>query len=402
MSEKRSLQPLPRPRRAAPQPFHGARPPTNRDLMSRDGAQRRSVSPAPIFAAILLVLLAAGSLVGLSLSTPAPSDNPNSGPEVTEGVTVDGTIAFGRGGSIWSVSGTGLRQLTTATTDAELAWSTDGVWLYAIRYRTETGGRFLGNGSVQKYEMQVPTLLRLSAYGGSEEVIFDGLILGSRPALNWSGFMYGPALASDGRIAVATDYRGRDIGNDVVIRILSSDGSTVSTLPLPHIAPFGHQDPVWSPDGKAIYYVQNGLSEGSSSSRIIRYNIAKKSTTRIGEKGLVQPAISPDGRWIAATRISTRGTDVVVMVAATGEVVLEMTRTGKSWAPAWSPSGAQLAYLSANGSQASLNLASFSVAPSGIPNPPVIVSPLRDPVDPNVRPAWGSLNTAPVAESPAP
>jgi Tol biopolymer transport system component len=159
---------------------------------------------------------------------------------------------------------------------------------------------------------------------------------------------------------------------------------------------------VWSPDGTAIYYVQNGLSEGSSSSRIVRYNIAKKSTTRIGEKGLVQPAISPDGRWIAATRISARGTDVVILNAATGEVVLEITRTGKSWAPAWSPNGSQLAYLSANGSQASLNLASFSVAPSGIPNPPVILSPLRDPIDPNVRPAWGSLNTTPATESPAP
>ena len=402
MSEKRSLRPLQRTRRAAPQPFHGAKPPTNRDLMSRDGAQRPSLNPAPIIAALLLVLLAAGSLVGLSLSTPASSENPDGGPEVTAGVTVDGTIAFGRGGSIWSVSGTGLRQLTTSTTDAELAWSTDGVWLYAIRHRTEVGGRLLGSGSVQKYEMKVPTLLRLSAYGGNEEVIFDGLILGSRPALNWSGFMYGPALASDGRIAVATDYRGRTLGTDVVVRILSSDGSAISTPSLPHIAPFGHQDPVWSPDGSALYYVQNGLSEGSSSSRIIRYNIAKKSTTRIGEKGLVQPAISPDGRWIAATRISTRGTDVVIMNAVTGEVVLEMTRTGKSWAPAWSPNGAQLAYLSANGSQASLNLASFSVAPSGIPNPPVIVSPLRDPVDPNVRPAWGSLNTAPVTESPAP
>lgn len=402
MSEKRSLRPLPRTDRAAPQPFHGAKPPTNRDLMSRDGAQRRSFSPAPIIAALLLVLLAAGSLVGLSLSTPAPSGNPNSGPEVTEGVTVVGTIAFGRGGSIWSVSGSGLRQLTTATSDSDLAWSTDGVWLYAIRHRTETGGRLLGSGSVQKYEMSVPTLLRLSAYGGGEEVIFDGLILGSRPALNWSGFMYGPALASDGRIAVATDYRGGSVGTDVVVRILSSDGSAISTPPLPHIAPFGHQDPVWIPDGSAIYYVQNGLSEGTSSSRIIRYNIAKKSTTRIGEKGLVQPAISPDGRWIAATRISTRGTDVVIMNAATGEVVLEITRTGKSWAPAWSPTGAQIAYLSANGSLASLNLASFSVAPSGIPNPPVILSPLRDPVDPNVRPAWGSLNTAPVTESPAP
>lgn len=402
MTEKRSLRPLQRSRRAAPQPFHGARPPTNRDLMSRDGAQPSPFSPAPIIAGILLVLLAAGSLVGLSLSTPSSSENPDSGPEVTEGVTVDGTIAFGRGGSIWSVSGGGLRQLTTSTTDAELAWSTDGVWLYAIRLRTEIGGRLLGSGSVQKYEMKVPTLIRLSAYGGNEEVVFDGLILGSRPALNWSGFMYGPAIASDGRIAVATDYRGKSIGTDVVVRVLSSDGSTITTPPLPHIAPFGHQDPAWSPDGTAIFYVQNGLSEGVSSSRIIRYNIAKKSTTRIGEKGLVQPAISPDGRWIAATRISARGTDVVIMNSTTGEVMLEITRTGKSWAPAWSPNGSQLAYLSANGSQASLNLASFSVAPSGIPNPPVIVTPLRDPVDPNVRPAWGSLTTAPVTGSPTP
>jgi WD40 repeat protein len=402
MSEKRSLRPLQRSRRAAPQPFHGAKPPTNRDLMSRDSGKPRSLSPAPIIAALLLVLLAAGSLFTFSLSTPAASENPDGGPEVTAGVTVDGTIAFGRGGSIWSVSGSGLRQLTTSTTDSDLAWSTDGVWLYAIRHRIEVGGRLLGSGSVQTYEMKVPSLLRLSAYGGGEEEIFDGLILGSRPALNWSGFMYGPALTSDGRIAVATDYRGRSLGTAVVVRILSSDGSSISTPPLPYIAPFGHQDPVWSPDGKAIYYVQNGLSEGSSSSRIIRYNIAKKSTTRIGDKGLVQPAISPDGRWIAATRMSARGTDVVIMNSTTGEVMLEITRTGKSWAPAWSPNGAQLAYLSANGSQASLNLASFSVAPSGLPNPPVIVSPLRDPVDPNVRPAWGSLNTAPVTESPAP
>ena len=59
MSEKRSLRPLQRTRRAAPQPFHGAKPPTNRDLMSRDGAQRPSLNPAPIIAALLLVLLAA-------------------------------------------------------------------------------------------------------------------------------------------------------------------------------------------------------------------------------------------------------------------------------------------------------------------------------------------------------
>jgi WD40 repeat protein len=321
---------------------------------------------------------------------------------VTEGAIVDGTIAFGRGGSIWSVSGATLHQLTTATSDSDLAWSADGVWLYAIRHRKESGGRFLGNGSVQGYELNVPTLLRLSAFGGGEEVIFDGLIAGSRPALNWSGFMYGPSLASDGRIAIATDYRGRDIGTDVVVRFMSSDGRTITTPSLPHVAPFGHQDPVWSPDGSALYYVQNGLSGSGSSSRIIRYNIAQKSTTRIGETGLIQPAISPDGRWIAATRISARGTDVVILNPTTGKVVLEITRTGKSWAPAWSPSGSQLAYLSASGSLANLNLSSFSVGSSGVPNPPVILSLLRDPVDPNVRPAWGSLSTTPANASPSP
>jgi len=370
--------------------------------MSRGGAQRRPLAPAPVVAALLLVLLAAGSLAGLSLSSPTPSDVPNTGPEVTEGVAIGGTIAFGRSGSIWSLSGSSIRQLTTATTDSDLAWSTDGAWLYAIRHRIEVGGRLLADGSVQRYELNVPTLIRLSGFGGREEVLFDGLIAGSRPALNWSGFMYGPALSSDGRIAIATDYRGRDLGTDVVIRFISAIGPTISTPPLPHIAPFGHQDPVWSPDGTALYYVQNGLTEGGSSSRIIRYNLAKKSTVRIGGVGLIQPAISPDGRWIAATKISPRGTDVVILNPATGEVVLEITRTGKSWAPAWSPDGLQLAYLSANGSQADLNLASISVAPSGIPNPPVISSPLRDPVDANVRPAWGSINTSQAGASPSP
>jgi hypothetical protein len=149
---------------------------------------------------------------------------------VTEGAIVDGTIAFGRGGSIWSVSGATLHQLTTATSDSDLAWSADGVWLYAIRHRKESGGRFLGNGSVQGYELNVPTLLRLSAFGGGEEVIFDGLIAGSRPALNWSGFMYGPSLASDGRIAIATDYRGRDTGTDVVVRFMSSGSRKLTTM----------------------------------------------------------------------------------------------------------------------------------------------------------------------------
>ena len=313
---------------------------------------------------------------------------------MTDGVAIDGTITFARDGALWSLSGSTLTQLTVSTSDGEPAWSPDGTWLYFVRQRNEIGGRLNAAGGIAPYRLKVPTLMRIGARGDGEEEILDGLLEDPNPKLNFSSFIFDPAIGADGRIALATDYKGPSLlGGDVLIRLLQGDGRMI-TLDLPDEAPFGHQDPAWSYDGSGIYYVQNGFTQGESASRIIYVDLASETVVRFGASGFIEPAVSPDGRWIAATRIDKKkGSDVVIMSAATGEVLLEVTRTGRSWSPTWSPDGGSLIFLAASGSEASLQQVVISSPVSG---PPTIISSLqllRDPIDAGVRPAWGRLRS---------
>ena len=396
MSGNRSLRPRPRLRsdRAVPaRPFHGLRPPT---AAGTKGPGWLGLGPkaAPAFALVLLLVAALGTWQLSSLSSGSSANPGGDGAEVTDGVMVDGTITFARDGALWSLSGSTLTQLTAGPSDGEPAWSPDGTWLYFVRQRNEVGGRRNAAGGITPYRLSVPTLMRIGARGDGEEEILDGLLEDQNPKLNFSSFIFDPAIGADGRIALATDYKGPSLlGGDVLIRILQEGGRMV-TPDLPDEAPFGHQDPAWSSDGSGIYYVQNGFTQGGSASRIIYVDLALESVVRFGASGFIEPAVSPDGRWIAATRIDKKkGSDVVIMSAATGEVLLEVTRTGRSWAPAWSPDGGSLIFLAASGSQASLQQA---VIASPVSGPPTVISSLqllRDLVDAGVRPAWGRLRS---------
>ena len=396
MSGNRSLRPKPRLRsdRTVPsRPFHGLRPPTA--VSDRGpGWLGRGPKGAPLVALLLLLAAAVGTSRIAALAAGTSATPSGEGPEVTEGVEVSGTITFGRGGALWSLSGSSLMQLTSGPTDGEAAWSPDGTWLYFVRQRNEVGGRTNAAGGITPYRLTVPALMRIGAHGGAEEVILDGLIKDQNPKLNFSSFIFGPAVGADGRIALATDFKDQStLGGDVLIRLLQQDESIV-TPALPDEAPFGLQNPSWSYDGSGIYYVQNGVTESASLSRIIYYDLASDSVVRFGSSGFIEPAPSPDGRWIAATRIDAKkGTDVVIMSAATGEVVLEVTRTGRSWSPAWSPDGSALVFLAARGSQASLQQVVISAPPSGPPAITSSVQLLRDQVDAGVRPAWGKLQS---------
>ncbi len=396
MSGNRSLRPRPRLRsdRAVPaRPFHGLRPPT---AAGTKGPGWLGLGPkaAPAFGLVLLLVAALGTWQLSSLSSDSSANPGGDGAEVTDGVVIDGTITFARDGALWSLSGSTLTQLTAGPSDGEPAWSPDGTWLYFVRQRNEVGGRRNAAGGITPYRLSVPTLMRIGARGDGEEEILDGLLEDQNPKLNFSSFIFDPAIGADGRIALATDYKGPSLlGGDVLIRILQEGGRMI-TPDLPDEAPFGHQDPAWSFDGSGIYYVQNGFTQGESASRIIYVDLALESVVRFGASGFIEPAVSPDGRWIAATRIDKKkGSDVVIMSAATGEVLLEVTRTGRSWAPAWSPDGGSLIFLAASGSQASLQQV---VIASPVSGPPTVISSLqllRDPVDAGVRPAWGRLRS---------
>ena len=355
---------------------------------------------APILAALLLLIALFATSALSSLGNAGSGDSPGSSPEVLVGTEIEGTLAFGRAGTVFGVSGAELRALSAGSTDREIAWGDGGRWLYFVRHRDADGGVRTAGGAIQRYRLVIPTLLRVGALGGGEEQLLDGLIPGTQPTLDWSAFIFDPAPAPDGRIALATDLKDGLAGRAVVIRILT--GSSIVTPDLPVQIPYGHQDPAWSPDGSLLYYVQNGIASDGSASRLIRYDMASKSVARLGERGLIEPAPSPDGRWVAATRITTRGSDVVILDAATGQVVLEVTRGGRSWSPAWSPDGSRLAFLAPRDSDAALQVAVLQRSSTGILSVLSITSILRDPVDADVRPAWGALGPTASGAAPSP
>ncbi len=394
MSGGRSLRPRPRlrsDRAVATRPFHGLRPPTPPPGSGGSGWLGAGPKFAPFVAALLLLASALGTAWIAGLSSKEAVDQGDGAP-VTDGVQINGTIVFARDGALWTLSGAALVQVTESSTDAGVAWSRDGTWLYFIRTRNEIGGRVNAAGGITPYRLNVPTLMRIGARGGEAEAILDGLIVDTNPKLNLSSFMFGPALGPNGEVALATDFKSSSqLGGDVIIRLLTLDGR-IHTPVLPDEAPYGHQDPAWSVDGSGLYYVQNGQRDGASASRIIYYDINADSVARFGVPGYIEPAPSPDGRWVAVTRIDKRGSDVVILSAATGEVVLEVTRTGRSWSPAWSPDGSSLIFLAARESAATLQQVVISAPPAGIPTIIASAQLLRDLVDAGVRPAWGSIS----------
>jgi len=73
--------------------------------------------------------------------------------------------------------------------------------------------------------------------------------------------------------------------------------------------------------------------------------------------GYREPSYSPDGRFIAATKTSSFGNDLVILDASNGREVLRVTTDGASWAPAWSPLGDSIAFLHIQGQIVDLKLA---------------------------------------------
>ena len=73
--------------------------------------------------------------------------------------------------------------------------------------------------------------------------------------------------------------------------------------------------------------------------------------------GYLFPSWSPDGQYIAATKTSAYGTDIVILNAANGAELARLTDDGNSWAPTWSPRGDQVAYLHVAGQVIDLRMA---------------------------------------------
>ena len=315
---------------------------------------------APFVAFIGLVVVAAvtyGLLTG-DLGLPGDrSDNGSNGgpprtPAPSDVVIVDprtevpGSIVYVKAGNVWVQSGIVARQMTASGGASGPSWSPDGAWIYYIETTVEYG-RFPAAGTPRRYELHVPTLMRIRADGSDAEVLASGRYT-TPNGYTWFYWMHDPVASSDGRTLALTSDGPNPLDSNVVLQLFDLESRTFSRPQVPETEPLGHQDPAWRSDGLVVYYVRNDRDGAIGRPAIFNLDTTTGRVRQTTGPGYLGPSLSPDGRFLAATRTDGFGTDVVVLDLTGGEL-LRVTTDGRSWSPAWSPKGDAIAFLHLDG-----------------------------------------------------
>jgi Tol biopolymer transport system component len=275
----------------------------------------------------------------------------------------EGSIVYAKQGNIWIQQDKAAHQLTDNGGDSMPSWSPDGAWVYFIRSHEDTG-RWPVRGRVGAYDISVPELMRVRAdasAGTKPERLASGLI--RRGGLKWSAWIRQPVLSPNGKtIALVTDLPDPNDSN-VVLQFFDVAKKKLTRAGVRENQVLGHQDPEWRFDGRFLLYTQNGRDGARGAPVIMRYAPSSKQARPITTPGYMQPSYSPDGRYIAATRTTTLGTDVAILDANSGHELMRITDDGGSWAPCWSPAGDGIAFLHIVGQTVDLRLARLEGTP---------------------------------------
>ncbi len=276
---------------------------------------------------------------GGPVRTPAPSDVVVVDPRTK----VPGTIAYIKSGNVWLQSGATAKQLTNGGKDSNPSWSPDGESIYFIRWAEESA-RHPWQGRSSRYLLTVPKLMRVPADGsGPPEELASGRITNRQGTFFY--WLRQPALSPDGTtMAIFSD--GPDPSKrNVVLQFIDLETGALTPANAPETAPFGHQDPAWRPDGKVLLYVRNERDRARGAPTIQRYDVANQKASALTGPGYLAPSWSPDGRFVAATRTTSFGTDIVILDARNGTEIVRLTSDERSFSPAWSPAGDAIVFL---------------------------------------------------------
>jgi len=113
----------------------------------------------------------------------------------------------------------------------------------------------------------------------------------------------------------------------------------------------GACQPAWSPDGEELVFIspcsnEQDIYQGARLYRIRADGTGLEPLTTDEDGGLgdFDPAWSPDGRYIAFTRLEANGRQIYLLDLSDGEQVRLSDGTGQDYQPAWDPSGQWLIY----------------------------------------------------------
>ena len=323
-----------------------------------------------------------GQVAGGPQRTPAPSNVVI----VPEQAKFDGSIVYAKQGNIWVQQDKDVHQVTDGGHDSMPSFSADGQWIVFIRSRDDRG-YWPVRGRNGRYDISIPEIMRVKTDGRAKpERLYSGLV--RRGQLKWASWMRQPVLSPDGKaIALVTDAPDPDNSN-VVLQFFDIAKKRLTRAGVREIQVLGHQDPEWRPDGKFLLYTQNGRDGARGAPLIMRYEPKSKKARAVTSTGYMQASYSPDGRYMAATRQTALGTDVVILDANSGHELMRVTDDDASWAPVWSPAGDGVAYLHIVGQTVDLRLARLEGTPGAWTIPETIDLTEVSGLDAASRPDW--------------
>jgi Tol biopolymer transport system component len=217
--------------------------------------------------------------------------------------------------------------------------------------------QFPYQGSPANYQFHYPVIVRMAADGTAREDVASSLYrTGTGNRYTYHAWYLQPAPdPKGGRLALVSDGPN-PVGRDPVIQFMPAAGGKLTSLGLPFTPLLGLADPTWRPDGGALAYTRYDRVGLEPAHRIGIYDVKTKKVRALTGAGYSQPSWSPDGRYLAAVRWTHSKRDVVILDATSGAEVGSITDDGSSWAPAWSPVGDAIVFLTASGPDIDLDM----------------------------------------------
>jgi len=199
--------------------------------------------------------------------------------------------------------------------DSEPCWSPDGT---KIAFETQPGG-------------DAPSLRLMNADGSQRSVLTD----------NPLHFEEVPRWSPDGsKILYASE-----LGPPQQLFTIRPDATGMTQLT--NFDVVGAYEPTWSPDGsQVVFVVAVGLQE--TDTRLVRMNADGTGAVYLTASGNgdSMPAWSPNGDWIAFSRLRPNGGSLLMVIHPDGTGEAELTGPGVGMAshPSWSPDGLSIVF----------------------------------------------------------